>query len=244
MLRPLLDDAYDTAEDLRLDVVAPGILGNDDDVDGDALSAVLVTGPTRGTLTLEASGAFSYSPNANQSGADSFTYRAVDPSGTSSAITTVAITVAAVPDAPVAANDSYTVANTATLNVAAPGVLANDTDADGDTLSATLVTGPAVGTLTLNANGSFSYDAAVRPRRLGHVHIPCVGRLAHRRRDGDDLGDGEHGWRWGCCLPFSSRSRRSSISSRSTVCPRHRAPSGVRHWAARRSEILGPWWLE
>ena len=58
---------------------------------------------------------------------------------------------------PVAATESYTVAEDRVLNVAARGVLANDTDADGDPLTASLVAGPAHGTLQLNANGSFRY---------------------------------------------------------------------------------------
>jgi len=60
----------------------------------------------------------------------------------------------------VAVNDNYTTAEDTTLNVAAPGVLANDSDVDGDTLSAILVSQPAHGSLTLNSNGSFSYTPA------------------------------------------------------------------------------------
>jgi subtilisin family serine protease len=59
--------------------------------------------------------------------------------------------------APVANVDSYSVTVGQTLAVSAPGVLGNDTDADGDALTATLVSGVANGSLTLNANGSFSY---------------------------------------------------------------------------------------
>ncbi|MES2097137.1 MAG: Ig-like domain-containing protein, partial [Pseudomonadota bacterium] len=62
--------------------------------------------------------------------------------------------------APVAVADSYTTAEDTTLTIAAAGVLANDTDADGNALKAVLVAGPAHGTLTLNANGSFSYTPA------------------------------------------------------------------------------------
>ena len=51
-----VDDAYTTAEDTPLTVAAPGVLANDTDVDGDALTAVLVTGPANGTLTLNADG--------------------------------------------------------------------------------------------------------------------------------------------------------------------------------------------
>jgi hypothetical protein len=58
---------------------------------------------------------------------------------------------------PVAVNDNYGVIGGATLTVPTPGVLANDTDADHDPLTAQLVTGPSSGTLVLNANGSFTY---------------------------------------------------------------------------------------
>ncbi len=58
---------------------------------------------------------------------------------------------------PVAGNDSYSMNGNTALNVAVPGVLANDIDAEGNPLTATLVSGPANGVLTLNADGSFSY---------------------------------------------------------------------------------------
>lgn len=63
--------------------------------------------------------------------------------------------------APVATDDSYTTTQGTALTIAAPGVLGNDTDADvGDTLTASLVTGASHGTVTLNANGSFTYTPA------------------------------------------------------------------------------------
>ena len=62
--------------------------------------------------------------------------------------------------APSAVGDAYTTGEDTTLSVAAPGVLANDRDSDGDPLTASLVSGPAHGSLTLNANGSFSYTPA------------------------------------------------------------------------------------
>ena len=61
-----------------LTVPAPGVLGNDSDPDGDPLTAVLVTGPSHGSLTLNANGSFSYTPAADFAGSDSFTYRASD----------------------------------------------------------------------------------------------------------------------------------------------------------------------
>lgn len=63
-------------------------------------------------------------------------------------------------DAPVANADSYSTTRDTTLTVASPGVLANDTDPQGTPLTAVLNTSPSHGTLTLNANGSFSYTPA------------------------------------------------------------------------------------
>src|SRR2546430_437660 len=92
-------------------------------------------------------------------GSDSVPYKANDGQA-DSGIATVSITITAVNDAPVAVNDGYTTAEDTALNVAAPGVLANDSDVDGDTLSAVLVSQPTHGSLTLNSNGSFSYVPA------------------------------------------------------------------------------------
>jgi hypothetical protein len=69
----------------------------------------------------------------------------------------VTILLVNVDDPPVAANDGYEVDSLSSLAVAAPGVLANDVDPDGDPLSAFLVTGPSHGTLTLGVDGTFEY---------------------------------------------------------------------------------------
>ena len=152
-------ESYSTNEDTPLTVAAPGVLGNDTDTEGSALTAALAAGPAHGTLTLNANGSFTYTPAADWSGTDTFTYRAND--GTSSGNTaTVTLTVSAVNDAPVANNDSYGTGEETALTVAAPGVLGNDTDAEGDALTAALVAGPAHGTLTLSTNGSFTYAPA------------------------------------------------------------------------------------
>ena len=73
-----VNDSYATDEDTPLTVAAPGVLGNDTDVDSAILTAVLVTGPTHGTLTLNGDGSFTYTPAANFNGSDSFTYKAND----------------------------------------------------------------------------------------------------------------------------------------------------------------------
>jgi VCBS repeat-containing protein len=153
------DDAWSTAEDTVLTVPAPGVLGNDGDVDGDSLSAALASGPAHGTVALNANGSFTYTPAANFNGTDSFTYRAGDGDLTSDPAT-VTITVTPVNDAPAAANDGYGTAEDTVLTVPAPGVLANDNDPDGDSLSAALASGPAHGTVALNGNGSLTYTPA------------------------------------------------------------------------------------
>ena len=72
------DDSYSTDEDSVLTIGAPGVLANDSDIDNDPLSAVLASGPSRGSLDLNADGSFSYTPAANYYGLDSFTYYASD----------------------------------------------------------------------------------------------------------------------------------------------------------------------
>ena len=63
-----LDDAYSTPQGTALNEPAPGVLGNDSDVDGDPLSAVLDTDVSNGTLTLNADGSFVYTPDALYTG--------------------------------------------------------------------------------------------------------------------------------------------------------------------------------
>ncbi len=160
-------DTYNATEDTVLTVpVGTGVLANDSDGEGDTFTAAVVTAPTagQGTLSLAANGSFVFTPTANFSGVATFTYRATDSAGAVSSIATATINVAAVNDAPVGVADTYSTDPGVTLNVAAAGVLANDTDVDGNPLTAVLVSGlsPAnSGTLALNSNGSFSYAPAV-----------------------------------------------------------------------------------
>ncbi|MCA9201374.1 MAG: tandem-95 repeat protein, partial [Planctomycetales bacterium] len=120
------DDSYTTDEDTAL-VTSTSVLANDTDDDGDTLTASLVSGPSNGTLTLETNGQFTYTPDADFNGTDSFTYTATDGTATSDPAT-VTIQVDAVNDAPVATGESYSVATDGTLQVDVNnGVLANDT---------------------------------------------------------------------------------------------------------------------
>lgn len=95
------DDSYDVDEDQTLSVsAAAGVLGNDTDTDpADALTAVLVSGPANGSLTLNPDGSFTYQPDENYNGPDSFTYKANDGTADSNEAT-VSISVTAANDAP------------------------------------------------------------------------------------------------------------------------------------------------
>ncbi|MHB8897626.1 MAG: cadherin-like domain-containing protein, partial [Thermoguttaceae bacterium] len=151
-------DAYSVAENGVLSVdAAGGVLANDADPDGDALAASPVDRPAHGTLVLAGDGSFEYTPQPGFHGEDRFTYAAGD-GHSEGELTTVTITVEAVNDAPVATEDAYSISRDASLTVdASGGVLANDADADGDSLTARLVDNPGHGTVELGGDGSFSY---------------------------------------------------------------------------------------
>ncbi|QEG01680.1 hypothetical protein Mal15_57580 [Stieleria maiorica] len=155
-------DSYQTDVNEPLSVgVNAGVLANDFDRDGDPLTALIVSQPDHGTVVLNSNGAFTYVPETDFVGVDTFTYRAGD-GRSDSGVTTVTITVTDPSDSnqiPTADGDSYEVSeNTSLVINAAGGVLANDRDADGDALTAQLVTQPSNGTLSLNSDGSFTYQ--------------------------------------------------------------------------------------
>lgn len=175
------DDAVATSEDAT---VAGAVLGNDADVDqGDVLTVGAVNGQAGNVggqvtlasgalLTMNADGTFSYDPNGQFEGlavganaTDSFTYTVQDGNGGSDTAT-VSVTVNGVNDPPVAFDDAIA---TDEATAATGNLLANDQDVDGDVLAVSTLNGQAgdVGSavtlgsgavLTLNADGSFSYD--------------------------------------------------------------------------------------
>ena len=150
------DDAYSTPPDNGMLVIEPGVLANDTDLNGDPLTAALVTDVSHGTLSLAVDGGFSYTPNGGFSGIDSFTYTTSDGTATSN-MATATITVGT-NVTPVAVADSYQTPRGVALVVAAPGVLVNDSDSDeADTLSANLIAAPTHGSVALSPSGAFTY---------------------------------------------------------------------------------------
>ena len=113
--------------------------------DPSLFSSIAING---GELTLE------YASNAF--GSADLTLRATDTGG-KFVETTFRVTVNAVNDAPLANGESYEVDQGSPLIIAAPGLLANDSDIENDFLTAVLVSGPDNGNLVLNADGSFEY---------------------------------------------------------------------------------------
>ena len=132
------------------------VLANDVYAQGAPLAVSLVDGPSHGTLNLGADGLFIYTPDRRFDGVDVFSYQFNDGQADSAAAT-VTINVARANDPPVAADDALSVDEDQVLSLDGPGVLANDTDANGETLHAELLSGPRNGTLVLGADGSLQY---------------------------------------------------------------------------------------
>jgi VCBS repeat-containing protein len=157
-------DSYSVDEGTNVAISAAlGLLANDTDSDlgpQDILTvnASPVSAPLHGILSLNTDGSFTYTHDGTETTNDSFQYQMSDGSVTRTA--TVTLTINPVNDPPVAVNDSgYSVAEGATLNIPAPGLLSNDSDVENNalTVSTTPVSAPANGTLSLNSDGSFSY---------------------------------------------------------------------------------------
>lgn len=166
------NDSYTTAEDTQLNVADPAnhldnLLANDTVDSGTACVASMDLSALTGSVDVagQPDGTFIYTPPTNWYGQTTFAYdlgtidsQTLDCTTIGAAPATVTITVTPVNDAPIAASDSFAALADRTLTVAAPGVLGNDSDVDGDSLSAALATGPAHGVLTLASNGGFSYS--------------------------------------------------------------------------------------
>ncbi len=169
------DDTYVEDEGNVLVVPASnGLLANDSDIDGDSLTVVSVDQPNEGLVVFSGDGSFTFTPtDPNFNGSFSFRYTVDDQSGAtnSQASAFAFVRYNPVNDAPTTvddglgpdntadtADDSYSLVQGSKLTVgAANGLLANDTDVDGDTLIVVAVTEPPEGTVMFSSDGSFMF---------------------------------------------------------------------------------------
>ena len=146
-----LADTARTSEDTEVEI---GVLANDSDVEGDALTVASVTEPGHGTARIAAGGSgVEYAPAANWHGTDRFTYTVADGSG-GTATAEVVVAVASVNDAPEAVADTVSTAEDVSVLI---NVLANDTDVEGDALTVASVTAPSHGTARAAGSGGVEY---------------------------------------------------------------------------------------
>ncbi|MDD9912760.1 MAG: Ig-like domain-containing protein [Alphaproteobacteria bacterium] len=147
-----VDDTVSTAHNTPILIE---VLKNDTDPESDPLSVTSTTSPSNGTIVVNASGTITYTPNTGYTGTDTFTYTISDGHGGTDTAT-VTVTIAAPPNTPpVANNDSVTAHCGDTVTIS---VLANDSDANGDTLTVTgIASAPSRGTASINSNGTITY---------------------------------------------------------------------------------------
>ena len=146
---PTMSDRFETvAEDGSLPMVFSG-----SDIDGDAMSYSIVSGPTNGTLTGTTANR-TYTPNPNFSGTDSFTYTASDGTADSN-VATMTITVDPINDPPVANAQSVTVDEDSSVSITLGG-----SDIENDALTFSIVSQPTNGTVTgTGANVTYTPNA-------------------------------------------------------------------------------------
>ncbi|MCL4264506.1 MAG: tandem-95 repeat protein [Anaerolineae bacterium] len=145
-----VNDTATTNEDTAVTIA---VLANDSDMDGDTLTVTAITTPTQGTAVINPGGSVTYSPAADSTGSDSFTYTISDGHG-GSATATVTLTIVPVNDTPLAADDTAATNEDTAVTI---DVLANDSDVDGDSLTITAVSSPAQGTAVLNPDQTITY---------------------------------------------------------------------------------------
>lgn len=146
------DDRFEfDNENPSFTISAPGLLANDSDLFPDELSIQSYTQPDHGSVTVSAQGGFTYLPESGFIGSTSFNYMLSDGELTDEATVTFVVY-----DASPAQNDSYTTHKNQALTVAAPGLLANDSDLE----NIIDYTQPAHGTVVVDAGGSFVYTPA------------------------------------------------------------------------------------
>ncbi len=193
-----VNDSAATDEDVAVTIA---VLANDSDVDGDPLTIAGFSQGAAGSVSQNGD-SLVYTPNANVSGADSFSYSLSD--GVNAPVSaTVSVTIRPVNDAPVAVADSAAVGLNSSVVIE---VLANDSDPDGDPLSLYSWSEPNKGSLTRvgdtlvyqsgNRRGGDSFSYTIQDGQGGTASANVSVSISP---DGGDGGDGGGGG--GKCHP-------------------------------------------
>jgi VCBS repeat-containing protein len=150
------NDSLSTTEDTAVTYTAAQLLGNDTDIDSATLSIASVASGSGGSAVLNADGSVTFTPNAHFNGTADFSYIVTD--GTSNSTpATATVQVAAINDAPVASADSASVLEGGSVVI---NLVSNDGDVEGalDPASIVITSAPTHGTVSVNANGTVSYQ--------------------------------------------------------------------------------------
>jgi VCBS repeat-containing protein len=132
------------------------VLDNDTDIDSSELDATLVSGPSFGALQFSDDGSFTYTPDNNYFGADSFIYKVSD--GTSESFpTTVNIVINPVNDDPVAQAQTFSLNKNTPLTISIADLLKDATDGDGDIPTFDSFSHPNNGSIVNNNDGTITY---------------------------------------------------------------------------------------
>ncbi|MCV7062510.1 tandem-95 repeat protein [Mycolicibacterium vaccae] len=150
-----MGDNYTVTAGQVLTVAGPGVLANDNDPDGDRLTAVKFSDPTHGVLALKSDGSFTYTPDDDFTGTDRFEYFATD--GITDGVPAfvhVTVTEEAVP---VAGYDSFATPTGTAITIDADALLANDFDNENDPMTVVVTSAPENGELVDNGDGTYTY---------------------------------------------------------------------------------------
>lgn len=150
-------DLVNVNEDAILE--GASLLANDSDPEGSPLTITTETKNTaHGKVVIKADGTFTYTPNPNYNGSDTFTYQVCDNyTDVQCSSGTVTVTVNPVQDAPVALPDIFSTLEDTKLVVTCDCVLINDSDVDGDPLTGAVVEDVKHGSLVFQPDGAFEY---------------------------------------------------------------------------------------
>ncbi|WP_432799176.1 PKD domain-containing protein [Poriferisphaera sp. WC338] len=195
-------DSYNTNENVQLVVPASGVLSNDTDSDGDSLSAIKVTDPTNGSVTLNSDGSFTYTPNTGYIGQDSFTYKA---------------------------NDGTQDGNTATVDITVNSVSSGDYDTAFTTDVSSDFNEASIGLLGETPGSHLTVDWTGGDVDVSARYNKIYTAVLNTSDDGDGTDDNDDGWYTGdvdASLKFQFDNSDSS-NVRAVVSVRQNANTGA-----------------